>query len=169
MAEVCSIDGCARPAARGGLCWGHLKRRQRGAVVDVELRPAAGGQAPVTLETSRGLFLDAVLAYADAPVDDDDEYRRALDRLEKAAVAFARRRTTARVRESLAQRKAAGKPVGRPPRLQLAALRRALELAGTVRGAAKVLRVSRVAVQRAMRRYGLRRQTSETALGKPST
>lgn len=27
---TCTISGCDKPSARGGLCWGHVKRRQKG-------------------------------------------------------------------------------------------------------------------------------------------
>ena len=155
MADGCTIDGCTRPAARAGLCWGHLKRRQRGSTVGVELRPAAGGQAPVSLETSRSLFLDAAVEYAHVEPDDDEAYHRALERLEKAAVAFARRKVTAKARAALAARKAAGLAVGRPPIVTLPALRRALRLGGGVRAAARMLRVRRTTIQRAMRRWGV--------------
>lgn len=34
----CSIAECGKDAARGGLCWGHLKRRERGQLLAKPVR-----------------------------------------------------------------------------------------------------------------------------------
>lgn len=73
----CSVDGCAKEAARGGLCWGHIKRRQRKRTVSGELR--AWGRPPPQL------LVDAALSVADADTADDGAWRRAKDLLRKAS------------------------------------------------------------------------------------
>lgn len=77
----CAIDGCDAPAARGGYCWGHLKRRQRNLAVGVLLA-----------RKRRDLFAsltEAALAYAEAGADSDAEWESARERLRKAAMRYA--------------------------------------------------------------------------------
>lgn len=93
----CSVDGCPKEAARGGLCWGHVKKRQRGQTVNEALteRP----------ESKIDVLREAALAYAEA--EEDDDFRRAEDSLRKAAERFGAetaRRAEAMIRSERARR-----------------------------------------------------------------
>lgn len=83
MADLCSIDGCGRPAFRAGLCAGHYRRKRRGLLVDVPLRHYGDPH-----RTHR----DNALAYADADTSDDREFRLAQQRLTMAGLRLRRRR-----------------------------------------------------------------------------
>lgn len=72
----CGIDGCENWARRGGLCWGHLKRRSRGLPLHQPLAERS---------TLWSRLVRAALRYADAPADDECEYVRAKDQLRKSA------------------------------------------------------------------------------------
>lgn len=93
MADVtCSVDGCDAPAARAGLCWGHVKRRTRRSVVSGPLRAPQGGRGGETAQMRRARLLEAALQYAQADVVDEREYQEAVRRLERAAEAWVKRR-----------------------------------------------------------------------------
>jgi hypothetical protein len=72
----CDVDDCANETARSGLCWGHLKQRQRGQATH-ELR--ARGQGP------RRVFLSAVLDLMEVDSGDEEAWRRCWHRLRVAA------------------------------------------------------------------------------------
>lgn len=74
---------CQRPAARGELCWAHAGRRRRGTSMTRPVRPDTRGKK------RHGGLMEAALAYADADGSDAQAYRRAWDRLRKAALAYA--------------------------------------------------------------------------------
>jgi hypothetical protein len=63
--RTCIGPQCKKPAARGLLCWGHLKQRQRG---QHEL-------TPIEEPTPKELVLEAGNAWLEA--EDDAEYRAA--------------------------------------------------------------------------------------------
>jgi hypothetical protein len=73
--STCSIEGCDKPAKSKGMCWTHVKRKQRGSS---EAKPVRGygmpHQTKLTLAATR---------YADA--GDDEEYERARLLLKKYA------------------------------------------------------------------------------------
>jgi hypothetical protein len=78
----CSVDGCYGVARRGGLCWGHVKRRTRKQTVNVLL-----------VERPRSIFdrlQEAAITYCELKPTDDVGFERARDRLRKAAIAYAR-------------------------------------------------------------------------------
>lgn len=103
----CSVDGCPRQAEHDGLCQGHLKRRQRGQVVNEPLAARPSGVERLT---------EAALRYAAA--EGEEDFRRAKDNLRKAAVAVQTSKVISELtREALAQRKAAGARLGRPPKV----------------------------------------------------
>lgn len=102
----CSIDGCDNPAAKGGLCWGHHKRRQRGRVISSALsKPSRTPWAAVQ---------KSALAYAEADSGDDREWERASEAL-RAAVH--------RYTQSLPSFRALLKWVGRQERFRRGALK----------------------------------------------
>lgn len=82
MAGTCRVDDCLEPAARGDLCSGHVKRKQLDKVVNVPLGP----------RRERGheweFLCEAALHYADASDEDEVGFRRARDRLRKAAMRY---------------------------------------------------------------------------------
>lgn len=82
MAPTCGIDGCCKPAARGGLCWAHMKRKQR---KKDSAQPVREYGKPVTEKISQ-----AALRYAEADPLDDKEFLRARDLLLKYAKAYGR-------------------------------------------------------------------------------
>lgn len=86
--SLCTAGECLNPAAKGGLCWGHLKRRQEGRELG-QLRRGQGTAAGLRLHPCVRLRL-AALAYADADSTDDIAFQRAWHRLYCAAQAVAR-------------------------------------------------------------------------------
>lgn len=78
----CDIDGCKNPAVRGGLCWGHLKRKQLKLPVDVELEPKRGLHAQLT---PFDRLVEAALVLLEVRPTDKAGWRRAKHRLRMAA------------------------------------------------------------------------------------
>ncbi len=74
-ATTCIGPLCRRPAARGGLCWGHLKQRQRGQAL-----------SPIEELTPKERVLDAGNAWLEA--EGDEEYRLAEARFVRACEAM---------------------------------------------------------------------------------
>jgi hypothetical protein len=135
----CAVDGCENDAARGGLCWAHVKEKQRtGKLSPLSKRPASA------LER----LTEAAIAYAEA--EEDDEFRRARDNLRKSAAAYAVRHPGETVREALARAKAQGVRLGRPPKLTPEKARELVDSAGSIKRAAAMLGVSRRTVRRAL-------------------
>ncbi|MGH8525140.1 MAG: hypothetical protein ACREXY_13280 [Gammaproteobacteria bacterium] len=75
-AARCAAGDCDRDAARGGLCWAHLKRRQRLKDLSAPLREWG--------MTALERMAKAALRYSNADDTDEDEYRRATRRLYEA-------------------------------------------------------------------------------------
>jgi hypothetical protein len=79
---ACTVDCCGLPAARAGLCWGHLKRRARGLDVNV-----------VLVERPRDpwdVFMEAVFAFCDLRPSEPEEWDRAKARLKMAMLRYRR-------------------------------------------------------------------------------
>lgn len=77
----CSAPDCPNDAARAGLCWTHLKRRECG-------RPI--GQPPRLYGQPRVALQEAALALADVEAEAEQaSFRRALARLFMAARRYA--------------------------------------------------------------------------------
>lgn len=76
----CTVDGCLRPARRSGLCWAHLWRRAHG-------RPL--GDIREQGQTPKQVLLEAVYDFVDTDASDRRAWRKAWDRLRKAAVRYA--------------------------------------------------------------------------------
>ena len=53
--STCSVDGCVNAPARGGMCWSHVKRRQRRRPLG-ELRERGRGPKAVLMEAIFGLM-----------------------------------------------------------------------------------------------------------------
>lgn len=145
----CSVDGCENEAQRNGVCWAHVKQRQRESEV-----------TPVTRRPSTALerLTEAALAYAEA--DEHEDYIRARDNLRKSASAYGRKHVSEAVREAMAELKANGVHVGRPRKLDPeSTIRLVSEVGGTKRAAAR-LQVSERTVRRALKeaRASLARQ-----------
>lgn len=136
----CAVDGCANEAKRGGYCWAHVRRRQRGQVLSAEIRRRP--QSPFERVT------ESIHAYTDA--DSDEDFARARDNLRKAIAAYSVTAAAELAREGQARAKANGIHVGRPAKVtpEVAALTVA-EL-GSIVKAAKALEVSWRTVHRAL-------------------
>jgi hypothetical protein len=77
VSDPCSVDGCPKYAAKGGLCWGHAKRKQRGLVVDAELRRRYG--------TKTEMLVEAALVLIEVAPTDKAGWTRAVEQLRLAA------------------------------------------------------------------------------------
>lgn len=84
---VCTVADCDREVESGELCVGHQKQRQRHP--DRPLRPLRedGRCGQPAIDHLR----EAALAYADAPAEDDAEFRRRDQNLLAAALSYAQR------------------------------------------------------------------------------
>ncbi|QSQ14061.1 hypothetical protein [Myxococcus landrumensis] len=79
LPSECTVDGCLRPARRGGLCWGHTKRHQRNMPgTDLLER----GQSP------KRVLLEAIWDLVEVDASDKQAWRKAWDRVRKAAVRY---------------------------------------------------------------------------------
>lgn len=141
---TCSVEGCLRPVEAGGLCAGHRKRKTRGTTIAGELRDDTRSPAEI--------LTDAAIALADADAEDDEAWRRAKKSHEYAAESFARRRTKARIRETLTKLRAEGVRLGRPVSVSEEAVARAIETFRSMTVAAQTLGVSRWTIRRRLKR-----------------
>lgn len=98
---------------------------------------------------------EAAIRYADAAAEDEAAFREGKTMLIDAAKAFGRRAHHHTIKEGLWRRKAAGLPVGRPPKLTRAQAEFYVRLHGSKRAAAQAL--------------GVDRRTLRNALGRNST
>jgi DNA invertase Pin-like site-specific DNA recombinase len=146
---TCSVDGCERDAARGGMCWGHDKARREGQ----PLRPLRSYANP--LESLR----ESAYALADLDSDggSDREFRRLDQNLQDAAKRFGRRSFSEAVHEGMEAARARGAKIGRPALIPPGAAQAAVRMHGGVRKAAKALGVSHWSVLRAIFRCGAKR------------
>lgn len=73
---TCSVQDCHKPVGRKGMCWGHLKRLQRGADLsaDFQIRP----------EDRWSTVLEAVFDLSDLRPTDDEGWDKAMNRLRTA-------------------------------------------------------------------------------------
>jgi hypothetical protein len=112
---MCTGPECDEPAARGGLCWGHVRDRQRHP--DRPLRPLRKdwvkgaaipkGKAPLTPQEQ---FDNAVAAFAMLKPSDKEAWRRAKKRVREASIRLflfegeaLRERAWARLQETIFQ------------------------------------------------------------------
>lgn len=74
---ACSVDGCGKPVARAGYCWGHLKRLARGQPVNEVLRPR--------YDDEWNGVMDAIFALIDIGdgQEEDEAWRKAVRRLRR--------------------------------------------------------------------------------------
>lgn len=142
----CTFPDCDRPVEKSGLCAGHRKQKNRGQ----KLTPLNDAIAR-RLTPAQNLH-EAGISVADAPDDDDDEYNRRVDKHKKAAITFARQHQVTQTLNAFDRRRAAGLRIGRPPKLTAAEVQTAVEQAGGIRAAAKLLRMSRNTVRAALKR-----------------
>lgn len=78
--DMRTCEYCEREAARGDLCWAHLKRKRHGKPMSEPIRDAMA--RPLKL-SRRELLRRAAIRFADADCSDEIEYRRADDLLRK--------------------------------------------------------------------------------------
>lgn len=145
----CTIDSCERPAARAGLCWAHVKRRQEKRPLDSPLADtqARSGEHEMTpLERLEKTALDL------ADAEEDEDYERARERLRKLVDLEGRRKAKMRIQAALDAAKKRGVHVGRPPSVTAEAVLRAIEEFKTKAAAGRALGVSRFVVARAVRK-----------------
>jgi hypothetical protein len=129
-----SNPGFARPSFRNGKCSSHMKQLQR-----------TGETKPITEKlplTER--LVEVYSLYAEADSDEDAaRHRRQFMALTKQV---GRHEFGEAIREALRRRKAAGKPIGRPPRVPLEELVRIYELLKSVSATARVVRLAKSTV-----------------------
>lgn len=156
MAEWCSIDGCSRRAHAHGLCSAHLKRRNRGQPVNVTIRDSPKSEWEVLTENA--------LAYANA--ESDEDFQRAKDNVRKAALTYGRVRHAEKTRQALAEAKASGTRLGRPPAVDAREAAQQAALAG-LSETALALGVSVSTIKRALRRVGVKNGVSDPTGSEP--
>ncbi len=141
MTTPCSFDGCENAAKRAGYCWSHVWQEQHhGEKRTVTKRPASA------LER----LTEAAIAYAEA--DEDEEFNRARDNLRKSAMSYGQRGVGELIRERLAEARARGVRLGRPPKLDVASVEILVVQWGGVRSAARALGVAASTVVEALRK-----------------
>jgi molybdenum-dependent DNA-binding transcriptional regulator ModE len=138
----CAVDGCPNEAKRGGYCWAHVRRRQRGQALSTEIR-----QRP---QSAFERVTACIHAYVDA--DSDEEFARARDNLRKACAAYSQQATSELTREAMAKLKTAGVHVGRPPKVTREVAITVVAREGSMAKAALLLGVSWWTIRRALRR-----------------
>lgn len=137
----CSVDGCPHDAARGGLCWSHVRRKQRGQALSPAIR-----QRP---KTPFERVTEAAIAYVDA--DADEDFARARDNLRKAVAAYGSTALADLAREGLERAKAQGVHLGRPRKVTQEQAIALVVQQGSISKAAVLLGVSWRTVHRALR------------------
>lgn len=145
----CTIDSCERPAARAGLCWAHVKRRQEKRPLDTPLadtQSRSGEHEMTPLERLEKTALDL------ADAEEDEDYARARERLRKLVDLEGRRKQRKRVQAALDELRRKGVRLGRPPSVTAEAVLRAIDQFKTMAAAGRALGVSRFAVARAVRK-----------------
>lgn len=145
--SLCTVDGCLNAEQKGGLCHGHIKRRQRGdALTPLKQRPA----------TTWERITEAALAYANADSMDDREFRRASDNLRTAVDAARVTKTAELLHQAQLAARRRGVHIGRPAKYPAEEIARVLDEMGHIGKAAARLQVSHMTVRRALARLGRR-------------
>lgn len=140
--DLCTVDDCPNPAARGGICWGHIKKRSRtGGLGELERRP----------KSKQERVYEAALTYAGA--ESDDEFERARENLRKSSIAAGQAFVSELTREALARLREQGVRLGRPPKVEPAQVAEAVSRAGSAKRAASQLGVSLRTIRRALRAH----------------
>ena len=142
--EECEIEGCGRPAKSGRLCATHRRRKRLRLPMLAPIRSRAR-----QLEEA---LTEAAIRYADAAAEDNAEFDAGKNMLVDAAKEFGRRDHHHRIQQGLWRRKAAGLPIGRPPKLTHAQAQAAVKKHGSRKRAARALGVSRATLLRALKR-----------------
>ncbi len=83
---TCSGPECELPAVKCGLCWGHLKQRQRTG----EMWPLGAPARPRARARARSALFDAAVELRDVDSDDDEAFRAAESRFWETFEAAAR-------------------------------------------------------------------------------
>jgi hypothetical protein len=117
----CSVEDCLRPAAKGGLCHGHYKRKQRGKAVSGPIAERGGTEWERLMRAFEG-FADAADRVGEK--DSAAAWRRAEWRLEYAIQGYRRRAFERRNRrEGRGRLQAAVIRIGRASRARAALAR----------------------------------------------
>lgn len=94
---TCYISGCDRPAKKGGLCWGHVKRRQRrkkGQAFSTEIAERRRPNSPYSSPYDR--CYEIALSFGDLRATDDEGWEAARERFRKALDAYAEAKAAGR-------------------------------------------------------------------------
>lgn len=140
----CAIDGCGRRCVSGRLCATHRRRKRLHLPMMAPIRERA-------TEAEEALT-EAALRYADAAAEDPNAFRTGKNMLVDAAKTFGRQAHHHLIKEGLWRRKAAGLPIGRPPKLTRAQAQAAVRKYGTKSAAARALGVDRWTLRNALGR-----------------
>lgn len=140
MNFTCDAPDCLRPTRDGRTyCEAHQKRAKRGQSMSAPLDSARYARSGPDARTPEQRFLDAVLRFADASAEDDEEYRRAKWNLDDAG------------------RRHYGRASGRPPTIDTSRVVALWWELRSVRAIANQLGRSRDSVRRALARGGVKR------------
>lgn len=132
--------GFARPAFRYGKCSTHAKQLQRTGKTS-----AIAEKLPLNEQ-----LIDAYSRYAEADSDEDEaRFKRNFFSLAKKV---GQREMGQAIKEAMQRRKAAGKPVGRPPKVDTDEVIRHLRVVGRTDLVARLLGVNRATVYRHLER-----------------
>lgn len=142
----CDVPGCEdpkdpgfpRPAFRNGKCSSHMKQLQR-----------TGRTAPIKekLPVSERL-IEAYGRFAEA--DSDEDYERHKREFRVLAKALGKEEISSSLKEALARARAAGRRLGRPPKVDRARVIDLVRLLGRTSLVARVLQVSTRTIQRCL-------------------
>lgn len=89
--DECAIDGCRREAFRQGVCYAHMKRRQRGQDVSTPIGNASwpGGLEPGEVLSPKEKLLKVAVDYVECDAEDDDKFKRTENLLVRTAIRLA--------------------------------------------------------------------------------
>lgn len=139
--ETCRGPDCERDATRFGLCWGHAKQHQRGQTLTALAEKVTPEEAALV----------AAEKLVNASAEDDGRYQL----LRKSALAtfkrLGRRELAASVKAGMAEARAKGTRLGRPPKVTGPQVEHAFCITKSVTMTAQLLGVSRKTISNHLR------------------
>lgn len=144
MDSYCTVSDCERPTREGrSRCEMHEKRYQRRQPLDA---PVAERLNP------KERLLEAAHRWVESDAENDAEFQRHERAVIRAARQLAPQASSELIRAAMADARARGVRLGRPPKVSAEQARQLVERLGTVTLAALALGVDRATVRRALAR-----------------